>query len=145
MKVKIKWDPNLAAGWDVSKCRTWYFSFYLIQRKLHESDYMLSGEPLLTFKTDPAEPMPSCSDYRWQAHAERRRETLRQLAGWVKWAVLLCIATVQPCFFCVLVVILRYLFDRIHPNPQTCLVTGADYWKYYKRFGFPLHILMFWF
>ncbi|XP_023192298.1 cilia- and flagella-associated protein 91 [Xiphophorus maculatus] len=75
-------------------------------RKLHESDYLLSGEPLLTFKTDPAEPMPSRSDYRWQAHAERRRETLRQLAG-------------------------------IHPNPQTCLVTGADYWKYYKRPWIP--------
>ncbi|XP_043986908.1 cilia- and flagella-associated protein 91 isoform X2 [Gambusia affinis] len=75
-------------------------------RKLHESDYMFCGEPLLTFKTDPAEPMPSRSDYRWQAHAERRRETLRQLAG-------------------------------IHPNSQTCLVTGADYWKYYKRPWIP--------
>uniref|UniRef100_A0A3B5MNN1 Cilia- and flagella-associated protein 91 n=1 Tax=Xiphophorus couchianus TaxID=32473 RepID=A0A3B5MNN1_9TELE len=50
-------------------------------RKLHESDYLLSGEPLLTFKTDPAEPMPSRSDYRWQAHAER---------------LSLCIATVHP-------------------------------------------------
>ncbi|XP_014858713.1 PREDICTED: protein MAATS1 isoform X2 [Poecilia mexicana] len=71
-------------------------------RKLNEFNSMFRGEPLLTFKTEQAEPKPSHSDFPWQAQAERRRETLQQLAG-------------------------------IKPNPQTFLVTGADYWKYYKR------------
>uniref|UniRef100_A0A3B3WQ02 Cilia- and flagella-associated protein 91 n=1 Tax=Poecilia mexicana TaxID=48701 RepID=A0A3B3WQ02_9TELE len=40
---------------------------------------MFRGEPLLTFKTEQAEPKPSHSDFPWQAQAERRRETLQQL------------------------------------------------------------------
>ncbi|MEQ2165292.1 hypothetical protein GOODEAATRI_015393 [Goodea atripinnis] len=63
---------------------------------------MFSSKPQYTLKLDPAEPVPSYSDYHWRGHAEQRREALQQLAG-------------------------------VNPNAQTCHVTGADYWKYFKR------------
>ncbi|MED6245671.1 hypothetical protein ATANTOWER_006425 [Ataeniobius toweri] len=71
-------------------------------RKVPEFASMFSSKPQYTLKLDPAEPVPSYSDYHWRGHAEQRREALQQLAG-------------------------------VNPNAQTCHVTGADYWKYFKR------------
>ncbi|KAK5602820.1 hypothetical protein CRENBAI_025092 [Crenichthys baileyi] len=71
-------------------------------RKVPEFGSMFSSKPQYTLKLDPAEPVPSYSDYHWRGHAEQHREALQQLAG-------------------------------VNPNAQTCHVTGADYWKYFKR------------
>ncbi|MED6265436.1 hypothetical protein CHARACLAT_025445 [Characodon lateralis] len=79
-----------------------YCASLTIQRKVPEFASMFSSKPQYTLKLDPAEPVPSYSDYHWRGHAEQRREALQQLAG-------------------------------VNPNAQTCLVTGADYWKYFKR------------
>uniref|UniRef100_A0A3Q2PQ84 Cilia- and flagella-associated protein 91 n=1 Tax=Fundulus heteroclitus TaxID=8078 RepID=A0A3Q2PQ84_FUNHE len=75
---------------------------------------MFSNQPRYTLKLDPAVPLPSYSDYPWQGHAEQRRETLQRLAG-------------------VPDVTLAPLLDSVSPNAETCHVTGADYWKYFKR------------
>ncbi|XP_069569766.1 cilia- and flagella-associated protein 91 [Brachyistius frenatus] len=76
-------------------------------RRVPEFESMFSNEPRYTLKLDPAVSVP-LADHHWRGHTEQRMKALQQLAG-------------------------------IVPNAQSwlkrdeCRVTGADYWKYFKR------------
>uniref|UniRef100_A0A3B5B9X6 Cilia- and flagella-associated protein 91 n=1 Tax=Stegastes partitus TaxID=144197 RepID=A0A3B5B9X6_9TELE len=74
-------------------------------RKVPEFASMFSDQPRYTIKLDPAQSVPAFIDHQWRGHAEQRKEALLQLI----------------------------------PNAEAwrrqkeCHVTGADYWKYFKR------------
>ncbi|KAM4561423.1 cilia- and flagella-associated protein 91 [Fundulus diaphanus] len=77
------YDPVYTVSSEVDHNRA-NFKAYAAKNRFRivpEFGSMFSSQPRYTLKLDPAEPLPSYSDYHWRGHAEQRREALQRLAG----------------------------------------------------------------
>uniref|UniRef100_A0A3Q1EJC0 Cilia- and flagella-associated protein 91 n=1 Tax=Acanthochromis polyacanthus TaxID=80966 RepID=A0A3Q1EJC0_9TELE len=104
------YDPvyTLSSEADHARANIKAFTWKNQIRKVPEFASMFGDQPHYTLKLDPVQPVPAFVDIQWRGRTEQRKEALLQLAG-------------------------------LNPNAEAwlrrkeCHVTGADYWKYFKR------------
>ncbi|XP_061649013.1 cilia- and flagella-associated protein 91 isoform X2 [Phyllopteryx taeniolatus] len=102
------YEPIYFVSSEVDHVKSSFKTFKERVRKLPEFESMFSNGRV-TFRLDPADPLPLSVDRRWRGNAEQRQQALQELAGFIP--------SIQP----------------LMKTREVCQPSGADRWKYFKR------------